>query len=91
MQRPSIASHEDIIYIYNFGKLTVFNTLKNTLTAYDIDLYLKDPNLLYHKNKLYVLGGYTEELYSKTPSAGLFAIDLDEMGRTKVRDSKELN
>lgn len=91
MQRPSTTSHGDTIYIYNFGKLTVFNTLENTLNAYDIDLYLKDPNLLYHKNKLYVLGGYTEELYSKTPSAGLFAIDLDEMGRTKVRDSKELN
>jgi hypothetical protein len=91
MENPSITSHGDIIYIYNFGKLTVFNTLENTLSAYDIDLYLKDPNLLYHKNKLYVLGGYTEELYSKTPSPGLFAIDLDEMARTKVRHSKELN
>lgn len=91
MEHPSITSHGGTIYIYNFGKLTVFNTLENTLSAYDIDLYLKDPNLLYHKNKLYVLGGYTEELYSKTPSPGLFAIDLDEMGRTKVRDSKELN
>ncbi|MDC6383812.1 hypothetical protein D2V93_15585 [Flagellimonas taeanensis] len=41
-------------------------------------------------NKVYLIGDYTEELYSKTPSPGLFAIDLDEMARTKVVESKNL-
>ncbi|WP_293297516.1 carboxypeptidase-like regulatory domain-containing protein [Allomuricauda sp.] len=91
MENPSITSHDAIIYIYNYGKLLVYNTLANTLKAYNIDLYLKDPDLLYHKNKLYLLGGYTEEKFKKEPSSGLYAIDLYELNKTKVSDSKKLN
>ena len=91
MESPSITSHNKSIYIYNYGSLLVFDTLEHTLKAYDINLFVKNPDLLYHKNKLYILGGYTEEKYTKTPFSKLFAIDLAQLGKTKIRESKKFN
>lgn len=91
MENPSVTSHNGLIFIFNFGKLHIYDTLKSTLTAYDIDIFIKNPNLHYHQNKLYVLGGYTEEEYSKEPSSKLFEINLNQLVKTKVQDSKTLN
>ena len=91
MQNPSIASHKEIIYIYNFGKLHVYDTSANTIYDYDIDLSIKEPGLVFNKNKLYFIGGYTEEQYAKTPSPSLFSLDLSELKKTKVTGSKQLD
>lgn len=91
MENPSVTSHNGLIYIFNFGKLHIYDTQQGTLTAYDIDLFIKDPNLHYYQNKLYVLGGYTEDRYSKEPSSKLFEINLNQLVKTKVQDSKTLS
>lgn len=91
MENPSVTTHDGLIYIFNFGKLFIYDTLKGSLKAYDIDLFIKDPNLHYHQNKLYVLGGYTEEKYSKSPSSKLFEIDLGQLAKTKIQNSKDIN
>ena len=91
MENPSIASHNEMIYIYNFGKLHTYNTSTNTIYMYDIDLSIKEPEIVYHKNKLYVIGGYREERFAKTPSSDVFFIDLIDLKKTKIADSKKLD
>ncbi len=90
MEKPSITKHNGTIYIYNFGKLHIYDTKKATLTAYDIDLFINNPNLHYYQNKLYVLGGLVEEEFSKKPSSRLYEINLNQLAKTKVADSKNL-
>ena len=91
MESPSIASNKEIIYIYNFGKLLVYNTKANTIYEYDLDLTIKEPSMVYDKNKLYIIGGYIEEQYARTPSSEVFSIDLVELNKTRVINSKKLS
>lgn len=90
MENPSIASNEEIIYLYNFGKLHVYNTKENTIYEYDLDLTIHEPSMVYDKNKLYIIGGYIEEQYARTPSSEVFSIDLIELKKTRVVNSKKL-
>lgn len=48
MEAPSIASHNKFIYIYNFGRVLVYNTSTNTIYTYDIGLTIKEPRMVYH-------------------------------------------
>lgn len=91
MENPSIASHDEIIYIYNFGKLHVYYTSVNVIYEYNIDLSIKEPEMVYHKNKLYLIGGYREERFAKEPSSDVFSIDLIELKKTEIAASKKLD
>lgn len=91
MENPSIASYNEIIYIYNFGKLHVYNTTADVIYEYNIDLSIKEPEMVYHKDKLYIIGGYREERFAKEPSSDVFSIDLIELRKTKIVNSKKLD
>ena len=58
MERPGLASDGTLIYIFDDNLFLTFNTLTNQLNKYHINLRLKSPEMYYHKDKLYILGGY---------------------------------
>ena len=76
MERPGLASDGSMIYIFDDNVFATFNTITHQLNKYHINLRLKSPEMYYHKNKLYILGGYVPSNYSKLPSPKIFSIDL---------------
>ena len=60
------------------------------LDEYLIDLYLKSSELYYFNDKLFILGGFITNEYSKTPSSKLYSIDLNEFEQTRINKSKTL-
>lgn len=58
------------------------------LTEYLIDLPYKSSELYYFDDKLYILGGYFENEYSKNPSRNLYSIHLSEFEKTTILRSK---
>lgn len=90
IERPALAAHEHIIYMFNDGRLLTYDTTTNLLESYKINLDLKHPKMHYHQYKLYIIGGYVENDYSKTALSSLYAIDLDEFSKAKPINSKNL-
>ncbi len=91
MSSPALTSHDNIIYIFNKDKLFTYDTIAQTLEAYDINLKLKGPRMHYYQNKLYLLGGYIEGDYSLTASPRVYVIDVDEFNKTAPSNSKVIN
>ena len=90
MERPAITKNNDLIYIFDDGKIYTYNIKTKELNEYFIDLYKKAAHLYYANNKLYILGGYNYTNYSVTPATELYTIDLNEFNLTKVINSKTL-
>lgn len=88
MERPGLASDGTIIYIFDDNLFLTFNTLTNQLNKYHINLRLKSPEMYYHKNKIYILGGYVPSNFSKLASPKVFSIDLKELKNTKIQEYK---
>ena len=89
-KKPGITKNGNIVYVFENGKVLTFNTNTKELNEYLIDLDLKESQLFYANNKLYVLGGYIQNSFSVKPSSNLYSIDLNEFERTKVFKSKSL-
>lgn len=87
---PALAYHNNFIYIYNNEKICTYNIETKELTEYLIDLPYKSSELYYFNDKLYILGGYFENEYSKTPSRNLYSIHLSEFEKTAISKSKKL-
>jgi CarboxypepD_reg-like domain/Kelch motif len=87
---PALAYHKNFIYIYNNKKICTYNIETKELTEYLIDLPFKSSELYYFDDKLYILGGYFENEYSKTPSRNLYSIHLSEFKKTAINKSKKL-
>ncbi|NOY47331.1 MAG: galactose oxidase, partial [Chlorobi bacterium] len=87
---PALAYHNNFIYIYNNKKICTYNIETKELTEYLIDLPFKSSELYYFDDKLYILGGYFENEYSKTPSRNLYSIHLSEFKKTAINKSKTL-
>jgi hypothetical protein len=90
MERPALAVHEEIMYIFNNGRLLTYDTKTNILEAFKIDINIRNPKMHYHQNKLYIVGGYLQNEYSKKASSSLYVIDLDEFYNTKPVNSKKV-
>ena len=80
----AVASNGKMIYLYDNGFITTFNTETKRLKTYTINLPVKSARLFYNNNKLYVLGGYIDKEYSIYPSANLYSIDLNEFENTRT-------
>lgn len=90
ISKPAITAHNNIIYIFNEGKIITYNLILNELNEYFIDLTMSNSSMFYANDKLYILGGLKETTYSKTPSAGLFSIDINAFENTRISKSKKL-
>ena len=90
MKSPAIANNEELLYIFENGKMITFNTLTKELNEYLVDLDLKGSKMFFSKNQLYILGGYRETSYSKTPSNKVYKINVLDFEYTKVQKTKTL-
>lgn len=83
VERPAIACHRNTIYIFEKGRIQTFDTNTNEVNAYLIDLPLKYSEMFCIGDKLYIVGGATEEEAFRLPSAGLYSVDLNQFGKAK--------
>lgn len=90
IKNPALAFHGSIIYIFDDGKLYIYDINTKELNEYLVDLFFKSPELHFFNNKLYLLGGYREDEFSKKALSGVFSIDLDQFEKTKINRSKIL-
>jgi hypothetical protein len=100
VERPALAYNENIIYIFEDGRIQTFNVVTKELNLYSIDLPLKFGELFYANNMLYILGGliedeystndYSTDDYSISPSSDLYRIDLNEFKRAVSYSNKTL-
>ncbi len=88
VERPALTYNDNIIYIFEEGRIYTYNIETKELNEYLIDLSLKYSELFYANNMLYILGGFIDEDFSVTPSSGLFSIDLNEFEKTKIHHAK---
>ena len=88
MEQPGLATHNNIIYIFNDEKLLTFDTVTKSLEEYEILLKLKNSKLHYHQDKLYIVGGFTQNTHTIAASAKLYAIDLIEFDKTMIKKVK---
>lgn len=90
VERPGLAYNDNIIYIFDEGRIQTYNILTRELNQYSIDLMLKSAGLFYTNNKLYIVGGYREYETAIAPSFELYSIDLSEFQKAVVYNSKIL-
>lgn len=90
IESPGLTVHEEVIYIFDDNRIFKFNTLSKTLEEYKIDLNLKSPKLHYYQDKLFIVGGFTENAHTKAASSEVYVIDLDVFEKTKVIHSETL-
>ncbi|WP_418603694.1 carboxypeptidase-like regulatory domain-containing protein [Hwangdonia sp.] len=91
MEKPALAYNDRIIYIFEDGKMLTYNIDTKVLNEYDINLNLKASEFYYYNKKIYLLGGYFEDEFSKSPTSRLYSIDLNEFAKTKVKNTKKVD
>lgn len=91
LKDPSVVSHKNLIYVYEKGKIHVFDTVVMEMKTYLLDLDLHGANLHIFKNHLYLLGGYKQHGYTTTPSGDVFKIELEEFDKTEVNEREFLS
>ena len=89
---PALAASVDEIFIYNPGKLTVFNNKTRALTEYNLNLFMEGAQIQYFNNQLYIFSGFLIDklAYSKRATKELYVIDLSGLPLTKINKSKAL-
>ena len=88
--RPPTATKDGLIYIYNSGNISIFDTTTNSLTEYKTDLIQDNPSMFLYQNALYILGGVVKMDFETKPANDFFKIELSEFNRTKSLKSKIL-
>ena len=91
IENSALTHHENIIYIFNDDKILTYNTITKVLDEYKIDLNLKNSQIHYYKNNLYLIGGIIESEFSRSTSSGLYVINLYEFIKTKINKTKNFN
>jgi hypothetical protein len=90
LSKPAITHADNIVYLFEDGKLVTYNIKTKELKQYAIELFLNASGLHYSESKLYIVGGFKDEDYSILPSNELFRIDLNQFEITKANKSKQL-
>lgn len=87
-RRPAIQSVNNIIYIYDYGRIWEFNTLNRELKEYAIKLDVQSAKMFYLNDNLYLIGGYFYHDGLREPSEDIFKINLDQLKDTRIQRSK---
>ncbi|GAB5563154.1 MAG: hypothetical protein Wins2KO_02170 [Winogradskyella sp.] len=82
-----MAKKDHLIYIYENGKLVVFNTLSGVLNQYLINLRISSAKMFYDNDYLYILGGDVNKEFSVESSQNLYKVDLNQLRKTKINKS----
>lgn len=88
--RPAITYHDNIIYFFEDAIFYTYHLKTKQLKEYKIDLGLKSCSMHFYNDKLYIIGGYTHNDYSKTPSSNTYSVSIDEFQTTKPNRIKTL-
>ena len=88
IETPALTYYNNIIYIFSNGKILTYNIITKFLNEYKIDLYVKSSQMYCYRDNLYILGGFNEDDYTKSPSSRLYSIDLNEFTKTEIIKSK---
>tara|TARA_R110002073_G_scaffold40547_5_gene115347 strand:- start:499973 stop:501319 length:1347 start_codon:yes stop_codon:yes gene_type:complete len=88
--KPAITHANNMVYLFENGKLASFNCITKELKEYSINLFLSAAELQYADEKLYILGGLKDENYTLSASDGLYRVDLNEFETTAVNQSAKL-
>ena len=89
-ENPALTHHNNIVYIFEDRKIYTYDIISKQLKEFVIELELKSSAIHYHDNKLYIIGGYTYNEYSTTPSANTYSISIEEFETTKPNRIKTL-
>ncbi|WP_264523020.1 carboxypeptidase-like regulatory domain-containing protein [Flavobacterium sp. N502536] len=90
LEKPAIAYHDNIIYIYEDRTMYTYDLKTKQLKEYETELALKYSTMYFADNKLYILGGRTESKFEKAPSSTIFTFDLEDFKNTKPARTKTL-
>jgi hypothetical protein len=90
LEKPAITYSNNIIYSFEDKKMLTYNIISKQLKEYTVELNLKSSTMYYANDKLYIIGGYTYNDYSETPSANVYSIAIDEFETTKPNKIKVL-
>lgn len=103
VERPGLAYNDNIIFIFDEGRIQTYNIVTRELNMYSIELFQKSSELFYANNKLYIVGGLVgkqssitssegsaENETSVAPSLELYSIDLNEFQKAVIYKSKIL-
>lgn len=88
LEKPAIAYQDNMIYIYEDRILYTYDLKTKQLKEYETELALKYSAMYFADNKLYILGGRTENKYEKFASSTVFIIDIDDFKNTKPTRTK---
>lgn len=91
VMRPAVVYNDNVIYIFEDGRIQTYNIETKKLNLYSIDLPLKSSELFYANSKLYILGGLINDGSSIEPSPDLYSIDLSEFKRAVIYDTMTFN
>lgn len=82
LENPAIAYNADDIYLFENGKLSIYNTKSKQIKEYFVDLQLKAATMHFINNNLYIIGGYSVGSFMKIPSSKVYSISVDEFDST---------
>ncbi|MHC0446238.1 Kelch repeat-containing protein [Flavobacterium sp. 3-218] len=83
LENPAVTYNHDTIYLFEDGKLFVYNTKSKLIKEYYIDLELKSTAMHFINDKLYIIGGYDFTNYYTSPSSKVYSVSLDEFETTR--------
>lgn len=88
LEKPTVASNNDLIYIFENRKMLVYDTKSKVLKEFLVELNLKFSAMYFFDNKLYIVGGNTFIDYTSSSSANVYSIAIDEFETTKPNQTK---
>lgn len=83
LENPAVTYNDDTIYLFEDGKLFVYNTKSKLIKEFYINLELKCAAMHFINDKLYIIGGYDFSNYYASPSSKTYSISIDEFETTR--------
>ena len=83
--KPAVTQKDNMIFLFENGKLLTYHTETKELKSYLIDLRLYGSESYFVDDSLYILGGFTKRDFERKPSRKLYKIDLETFQKTRVR------
>ncbi|MDA3907407.1 MAG: carboxypeptidase-like regulatory domain-containing protein [Bacteroidales bacterium] len=89
IEKPALTTFGNIIYIFSNDKILTFNIDTKLLNEYKIDLNLFASELYYFDGKLYIVGGYNQDEFTKSVSKNMYCVDIKEFSNTEIVNSRK--
>ncbi|KAF2515141.1 Kelch repeat-containing protein [Flavobacterium foetidum] len=90
LERPAIASQNNLIYIFDSRKLYLYNITTKVLKEFLVDIDTTYAAMHLFQNKLYIVGGISQNELGSKPTGDLYSIAVDEFENTQPSRIKTL-